>query len=452
MRSRVFPALLLLAFLAAPAIAQDPAPAKHVVLVSIDGLRPDFYRDRDWPAPNLQRLARDGVAAAAVRSVYPSVTYPSHTTMITGALPARHGVYYNSPFEPGGQTGRWYWEYDSIRVPTLFTAVRAAGGTTAAVNWPVSVGAPVDFLVPEVWSLQEGFGSVRPIREATRPAGLFEELEREATGALSDADVSDDWFGREPRIAMMAAHLIETRKPTFTAIHLIAADHFQHDDGRDSPRVRRAVAAVDTALGMILDAVERAGIAEQTAVIIDGDHGFLNVHTALAPNVWLAQTGLMEAAPDRGDWRATFHGASASAFLHLRDPADEEAVERVREILAAQPAAVRRLFSVFDREQLDRMGVDPAAALAIAPAPGISISVAATGAALRPASGGNHGFDPRLPELHTGFIASGAGVGQGVKVARMGLVDVAPVVAALLGLDFDAPDGVLLPGILAPRR
>lgn len=447
-------ALALLLALTLPATAQEAAapPAEHVLLVSIDGLRPEFYRDATWPAPTLQRIAREGVSADGVRSVYPSVTYPSHTTMITGALPARHGIWYNSPFEPGGQTGRWYWEYAGIRVPTLFSAVRAAGGTTAAVNWPVSLEAPVDFLVPEIWSLQDGYGSVRPVREATRPAGLFEELEREATGALSDADISDDWYGREPRAAMMAAHLIETRKPTLTAVHLIAADHYQHDDGRDGQRVRRAVAAVDTALGMILDALDRAGIAERTAVVVTGDHGFIDVHSALAPNVWLVEAGLMEARADRGDWRATFHTASASAFLILRDPGDQEAVVRVQQILAAQPESVRRLYRVMEREELDRMGASPEAALAIAPVRGINISGAATGEPLRSARGGNHGFHPGIPDMQTGFAAIGAGINANVRVQQMGLVDVAPLIAALLGLDFEAPDGVLLPGVLAPAR
>ncbi|RZK40003.1 MAG: alkaline phosphatase family protein, partial [Hymenobacter sp.] len=83
--------------LAAPALAQ---PAKHVVLISIDGFRPDFYREAKWPTPNLQRMAAQGTSADGVRGVFPSVTYPSHTTLVTGVAPAQHGIYYNSPFEP----------------------------------------------------------------------------------------------------------------------------------------------------------------------------------------------------------------------------------------------------------------------------------------------------------------------------------------------------------------
>jgi hypothetical protein len=448
------PAIALLAVTLA--LIPHPAPAgqaslpdDHVVLISIDGLRPEFYLDASWPAPMLQQLARDGAAAEGVRTVYPSVTYPSHTTMVTGVRPARHGIYYNTPFEPSGQTGRWYWEYDGVTARSLWSAVHDAGGTTAAVNWPVTVGAPIDYNIPEVWSLEDGFGATRAVREASNPPGLFEQIEREAVGELSNADVSPDWMGRQLRSALMGAYLIETYRPTLTAIHLIAVDHFEHDDGRDSLMVRRALASADTAVGELMDAAQRAGIAEQTTFIITGDHGFFNVHSALAPNVWLAEAGLMEPERDRGDWRATFHTASASAFLHLRDPADTEAVQIARRALAEAPAELRGLFRVVERDELDRLGADPRAVLALSPMPGISMSSSARGTALRRASGGNHGFHPDYPELHTGFIAAGPAINGGLTVHRMELVDVAPTVAALLGLDLPDVDGRAYPGMLA---
>jgi predicted AlkP superfamily pyrophosphatase or phosphodiesterase len=370
--------------------------------------------------------------------------------MVTGVLPARHGIYYNSPFEPGGQTGRWYWEFETITARTIWEAVREAGGTTAAVNWPVTVGAPIDYNVPEVWSLVDGFGAVRAVREASTP-GLFEELEREATGVLSDADMSPDWIGRQGRSGLAAAYLIETYRPTLTAIHLIAVDHFEHEDGRDSPMVRRALASADTAVGEMIDAARRAGIADRTVFVVTGDHGFFDVHSTLAPNVWLAETGLLEAQQDRGDWRAAFHTAAAAAFLHLRDPEDREAEARVRQRLAELPVSLRRLFRVIERAELDELGADPGAVLALSPVPGISMSSSANGPALRPGSGGTHGFHPDYPELHTGFVAAGEAIAAGRTVEIMGLVDVAPIIAAVLGLDMPEAEGTGYPGLLSRR-
>ena len=138
-----FTASVLLLFTWAPALSQH---AKHVVLISIDGFRPDFYLDESWPAPNLKKLVAEGVCAKAVRTVVPSITYPSHTSLVTGALPARHGIYYNSPRD--ATRGEWYWEERHIKTPTLWDGVKLSGLTSGAVMWPVTVGAPIDYNFP----------------------------------------------------------------------------------------------------------------------------------------------------------------------------------------------------------------------------------------------------------------------------------------------------------------
>jgi hypothetical protein len=431
------------------ALAADSPPlAEHVVLVSIDGLRPELYLDAGWPAPMLQQMAREGAHAEAVRGVFPSVTYPTHTSIVTGALPARHGIFYNSPFEPGGETGRWYWEAASIRVPTLWTAAREAGLTTAAVSWPVSVGADLDWNVPEIWSLDPAESPVSTLRRHARPPGLVDELEREAIGRLSDELWTHDGMARDDRVGEIAAYLLAHHKPGLLLVHVLCVDHFQHEDGREHPLVRRAVATADRVLARLVEAAGRAGIAERTAFVVTGDHGFADLHTRLAPNVWLAEAGLQEARADRGRWRATFHTSAASAFLHLRDPRDTAAVSQVRALLAAQPPGVRSLFRLVERDELDRLGAAPEAALALALAPGVTVTADAAPPAIRPAQGANHGYLPDEPALLTGLVGWGAGFRPGAVVPRMSVTDVAPLVARLLGLPFEAPDGVLLPGLL----
>lgn len=409
-----------------------------MVLISFDGLRPEFYLDDRWPAPMLQQMQREGAWADAVKSVFPSVTYPAHTTILTGLPPAEHGISYNSPFEPGGQSGRWYWEESSITAPTLWDAARAAGLATASIFWPVSVGAPVDFNVPEIWPLEwETSDFVEPVRRATTPPGLLEELEREATGRLTPSNFSFGHLTLDDKSSEMAAYILATYRPNLLTLHLIGADNFQHEQGRDGVMVRRAVAALDRCISRLVEAGEQAGIGERTTFLITGDHGFVDLHTEIAPNVWLVEAGLMEARTDRGDWRATVHNTSAAGFVFLADRDDHETLERVRDLLDTQPEETRALFTVLDRDDLEKLGTAPDAVLGLAPAPGVYVTSDYEPPAVRPKGGASHGFLPDHPDVHTGFVAWGAGIRSGGSVPLMRLEQVAPLVNRLLGLDLD---------------
>ena len=440
--------ILVLLLLMICAVANAQQAAQHVILVSIDGFRPDFYMEAKWPAPNLKWMAENGTKAEGVRGVYPSVTYPSHTTLITGAKPARHGIYYNSPFEEKGQTGAWYWYENEIKVPTLWDAVRAKGMKSAAFIWPVSVDAPIDYNIPEFWYLKEGTDRIEPMRDKDVPNGFFEELETEVLGKMNNNTFNGEFFNREDRTGEMAAYVLEKYKPNFIALHLIGTDHFQHQGGRDGEMVPFAVAAADRAIGKIKEAAERAGILENTTFIISGDHGFVDVHSLLSPNVWLANAGLMSTAQDRGNWKAAFHTSGAAAFLMLKDPKDIKTLTQVKQILNDLPEKTKKLFRVVSKEELAQVGADPNALLAIAPIPGVAMSGSASGDDLKRGSGGTHGYFPDFKQIETGFVAWGAGVTKGKLVHKIGLEDVAPIIAALLGLDFTAADGVLFPGIL----
>jgi hypothetical protein len=433
------------ALAAAPAADSVRLP-HHVVLISVDGLRPEFYLESRWPAVMMRQMAAEGAHAGGVRGVHPSVTYPSHTTLVTGAMPARHGIYYNSPFEEGGQTGRWYWEVENVQVPALWDAVRTAGGTTAAFWWPVTVGADIDWNVPEIWPLDDS-DRTEILRVHTRPAGFLDELEGMATGPLDDTFRGAS-LSRADRMAAMAAYTLREKRPTLMLVHFTTTDSHQHTYGREHPLVERAVQAVDRGIARIVESAGDAGILDRTTFIITGDHGFSDIHTGVAPNVWLVDAGLMEDAPDRGDWRVTFHTSGASAFLMVRDPADTAAVRMAREIVQSRPAAERRLFDLIDEEAMAAIGADPNVPFSLSGVEGVSMTGARSGPAVREGSGGTHGHFPGFRNMETGFVAWGAGVRRGARVPLMGMEDIAPVVAHLLRLDFSTPDGVLLPGLV----
>lgn len=420
--------------------------AEHLILVSVDGLRPAHYLEATSPAPALRQLFLHGAHATAVRSVFPSLTYPAHTTLVTGALPARHGIVEDRALD-AIENPPWLSDAALIRVPTLWDAVHARGGTTAAVGWPVSVGAAIDWNIPDVWPGSED-RFIDAVRAAATPPGLLDEIEREATGRLSAGNYSNRLLSHDLRVAMMAAWLFERHRPTLLLVHTQAVVQVPQEPDWRNPRRGRAVAASDQVVSMLLERVERAGAWDRTAVVVTGDHGMLEVHTQIRPNIWLVDAGLRPPRLGEAPWQATFHAIGGAALLHVRDPGGG-AAHAVRRTLDALPAALRGTFRIVERDELDALGSDPAAPFALAAAPGFVLDSRTDGPVLRPNPGMSHGHDPALPEMHTGFVAAGAGIRPGAVAPLLPLTGIAPLVAALLDLDFDAPDGMPYPGLLA---
>ncbi len=145
----------ILIVLSASVLQAKDAPGKVLVLISVDGLRPDYVTAADEhgaKVPNLRKMMKEGAYAEGVTGVIATVTYPSHTTLVTGVWPAQHGIWANTTFDPLQKNYQgWYWYAEDIRVPTLWDAARQAGWTTASIQWPVTVGAKITWDIPEVW-------------------------------------------------------------------------------------------------------------------------------------------------------------------------------------------------------------------------------------------------------------------------------------------------------------
>jgi predicted AlkP superfamily pyrophosphatase or phosphodiesterase len=431
------------------------APRSHVVLVSLDGLYPEIYRrsrELGVKVPNLERLVRDGVSADGMRGVFPTATYPSHTTLITGVRPGRHGVVANSVFSPEAEPA-WYWYADSLRVTCLPQAAGTAGLSVGVSCWPALVGAPwVRWHLPEIWSLGEKDASSRDKVLHWATPGLVAEVEKRFGDWTSDRF---DWGKQDDRITDGAVYLIEAKRPQLLLVHLVEVDHVLHGAGRNAAVALRAFEVADKQIGRLLAALDRAGLRDSTNVVIVGDHGFTNVHTDVRPNVQLVELGLLSEGGGRaGDWRAIARTTTAAAAIYVRDRGDAETATRAQrhfERLAAERYA--GIFTVLDRAALDRYGAFPGAAFGLVCEPGYSFSGRDNGAFLAASrSRGMHGYRPEEPSMFAGFIATGPDFQIGLQLPQIRMLDVAPTLAEVLGIDLGPQvEGVVVPGLLRSR-
>lgn len=445
---------------AQPAAEQSGQPRRdaHVIMISIDGLVPDYYTE---PArlglrvPVLTKMKLGGAYADGVEGVFPTVTYPSHTSLITGSRPATHGIYQNRIFEAptDEQTQEWYWFSKDLKSETLWSMAKKAGLVTANVGWPVTAGAEIDYSVPEIKDPKEnsaGEKSRARVLQYSTP-GLIAK----AISAYGGGDTSTD--GRRTAIS---EYIINEHKPNLMLIHLLALDGAHHTYGPRSPQAIQTAEKMDEYIGRIIEATRKAGIFDQTTFFLVSDHGFASVNKKFEPNVVLVKEKLitLDASGKPTEWKAAAWPSGGSCAIMLRDPNDKETAAKVTEIftqLAAKDGGpVNR---VLNQTEIKRLGAIPMAFLMLDAAPGIAFDEKMTGPEIHDSKDyrGTHGHLPSRAELRSALIVYGAGarVGARMPVARM--IDIGPTAAAILGLRFAEVEGspiaeLIKPGLIPP--
>jgi hypothetical protein len=405
-------------------------------MISIDGMKPEYVTRADGHGlklPVLRRLVTEGTYADGVEGVVPTVTYPSHTTLVTGVWPAEHGILSNTVFDPMLQhKGEWYWYFKEVKSETLYQAADNAGLTTAAIGWPVTVGAPIDYLIAEFAQSEE---VALPQTDTLRPADLKERL---AVNLPDSADGDD-------RKTAWTVGIIKTYNPNLVLAHLDDLDHQEHAHGPFSPEADRTIEKIDGQVGQIIDA-ELAQNPDATIIVVS-DHGFVRVDHHVALNALLAQAGLIRLAPKGTNdgapvlgWDAQAWESGGSAAIVLRDPNDDDVQKRVRELLAkaaADPAY--GIDRVIDHDDLVKAGGFPNATFLVDFKPGWSTGGGLRGAVLTDAPGtGTHGYMPDHPELRSSLFVMGKAIAKGRDLGLVDMRRIAPTVAEMLGVKLPA--------------
>jgi predicted AlkP superfamily pyrophosphatase or phosphodiesterase len=430
--------------------AQATSTGTHpVVLISIDGLKPEYVLQADehgLKIPNLRALVARGAHASGVVGVVPTVTYPSHTTLVTGVAPARHGIITNTTFDPLNRNqGGWYWYASDIRVPTLWDAVMEAGRTTGNVHWPVTVGARITWNLPQYW--RTGEADDRKIVRALATPGLYDAMEQEV-GALYADGIDESIEGDELR-ARFAVRMIESRRPAFTLAYFTALDHEQHRSGPFSPASLATLERIDAIVGAVSAAATHA-YRDDAVIAVVSDHGFQRTTRALNLIHALRTAGLVEFPPGVDDkpsaWRATIWPGGGSAAIVLKDSTDLATRDRVGQLLRALAADTSTgIDRVIDGAELRRRGGFPGAAFLVSLKDGYTFGYNSRGPlVVEVPVGGMHGYLPDSPAMRASFFIAGPGVPAG---RDLGLVDqraVAPTIAKVLGVRLSRAEGTAL--------
>jgi len=429
---------------AAPAATppEPPGAVRHAILITVDGLIPDSYTAPDahgLRVPVLRRLVADGASSDGARTVFPSVTYPAHTSIASGVAPSRHGIVANRAFDPleKNQEG-WRWYAEDVKVPRLWDLTSSARYSSALINWPVTVGAHATYLVPEFW--RAGTSEDRKLVRALSTPDLLDAVGKAYPNFASGS--TEEGINDQGKTDI-AAYLIERARPTLLCLHLTRVDAAQHKYGLWSAEARTAIEESDQQLGRLIQATERAGTAASTAFAIVSDHGFADVRRLVRPGALLRQAGLIR-LDEKGkvqSWDASVLPNGGSLYVYLKQPTDsllQAATLKAFEDKAREPES--GIGRILKRSDIDTLGGDSEAFLALEAAPGTTFGAGYGDYDAPVTVKAMHGYDPNRPEMRASLLLYGAGVAKG-KLSDARLVDVAPTIAAWLHLPLEGVDG-----------
>ncbi len=428
---------------------------KRLLLISADAM---VFEDLKYleELPQIRRLIENGSRVNRAKSIYPTLTYPCHTTMISGCFPDRHGVVNNEEFQPGKTGGPWNWYHSSVKIRDLFDACKEAGYTTGAVGWPVTGNHPsVDYLVDEIWP--RGIADVKEaaaaFRELLRRSGTSEDVMRSCVNGLEELRVQrrqpdTSWFNTK-----VCCNIIRRYRPEFIALHLGNIDHYRHKKGVFGEHIRQGMIETDEMLSAITAALKEAGVFEETNIVLTADHGQLDTDRKAAPNVLLRENGLIrtDTQGEVIDWDAWCHAAGTSAQIYLKDPADKEQTARVRDLfLTALSEGNCGFERVYEGRELAKQNLPDSISFVLETDGHTGFVSDWSGDYLRtlPNLAGSHGYHPEKGPRPT-IICCGPSFQKGVVIENTSIVDGAPTWARLLRVSLPETDGHVLSELLA---
>ena len=386
----------------------------RLCMISLDAVaQPDA--DRLLRLPALSALREQGVFCAGVQTVYPTITYPIHASLVTGCYPHRHGIGHNQPFQPDTppEMRRWYWSEKDIQVKTLHQAAAKKGMDVASILWPVSGKArSIRRNFPEVLPLPGENPTVKMLRYAS-PGWV---LGMEALYGKQRVSI------QQPHLDDYAALLCEKlyasrRPPQVLTVHLADCDAMRHRFGTDSPQAHAAMERLDARVGRIVQAVKRAGLEKETLFCVVSDHGQMD-----APRGVLLDRLLQKEAGARAQ------SLGMGAYIFAPD------LSLARQALRAHQEEWG-ISRILEEEELRRLHAPGHVHLAVDAQQGVCFTDK------EGETRGEHGFSLDAPQARTLWWLAGPGIRRGEEMKEADLVDIAPTLARALGIQLPQAQG-----------
>lgn len=415
--------------------------AKHVVFISYDAFSQDNF-NKAKKLPNLSRLIKNGIYTSNLNSVYPTLTYVVHSTLVTGVYPNKHGVIHNNPFQPfiEEKNQEWYWFRDNIKAPTIYDAIKDAKMTTAGIMWPVTGKSSIKHNLPEIVAINDENQMLKIVKNGSPLFTISMGLKYGKTLQGIKQPYLDNFS------TLCAMDTIKNHRPNLLLLHLIDLDDAKHRNGTDSKEVDEVLVRMDKRIGRIIKSANDAGIYDDTVFIVSGDHGQIDINYKVHLNNLLKENNLIYEESGELKWRAYLQTGGGSAYLHIKDndkEAERIALGILNEAMILGKYGIDRIIT---REELDNLHVHKSINYMVEAKVGYSFEESLSDIIIKDLKKldikhATHGYLPEKDNYKCNLIISGNIIKSDYEIGSVNMVDIAPTIAKMLGVEFPNCDG-----------
>lgn len=426
---------------------------KYVIVISFDAVSEE---DLEFLSkqPNFSKLIKNGALIKNVESVYPSLTYPSHATIVTGKYPKNHGVINNTVLDFKNDNPDWYWYRKYIKGDTIFDLAEKSGMKTCSILWPVTARSKITYNMPEIFCTKRYDNQI--LKSALAGSKIYQVNMNKKFGYLRQGMEEPylDNFATE-----VAKKTIRELKPNLILLHLIDSDSQKHKYGIENKEVIESLKRHDERLGEIIESLKLAGIYEDSTIIALGDHSQINVNNVIKLNSILMKNDLINVNGNKiKSYKAIAKSCDGSSYIYLKNKNDVETRKKVRDILNELKNKYSNVIEeVYNNEEIKNLGADINASFMIEAKRGYyfiddflgeAIEVIDESSKIKHKLRASHGYLPSRDNYKTFFIAYGKTIKKGVVLEKGKLINHGPTIAKILEIDLRDCDGIVEERIL----
>ncbi|MBE6049732.1 MAG: alkaline phosphatase family protein [Clostridium sp.] len=430
--------------------------SKYMIIISFDAVS---SKDIEiiQTLPNFKTIIEKGSLIKNVESVYPTLTYPAHATIVTGKYPKNHGIIDNTLFKAGDFSPNWYWYRKSIKGDTIYDLAQKKGLKTCSLLWPVTGKSNINYNFPEIFPTKPYHNQV--LMSLLSGSPIYEYKLNNKFGHIRKGITQpalDDF------VLECAKYTIEKYTPELMLIHFTDVDTNRHLNGYMGKEIKESLYRHDKRLGEIIEALKLKGIYEDTNIVALGDHSSVDVTSFIRINSVLKEKGFIECNDSNKiyDYDVYCKSLDGSAYIYLNGGNKSTLKTEVYSFLKCLKEKYDfAIEEVIDKDEISRRGGDIKASFMLEAKKGYYFVDDINGEFIEEVNEKDvgkiahrykavHGYFPSKEDYGTFFIGFGKDFKEGVVLESGSLINHGPTIGKILGVNLENTDGKVINEII----